>query len=61
VRVYEVMVVSAWALKLLTLKIGCSKAYEEHGIPVATGFLLGYALAILAGGIISAIRFFIPF
>jgi hypothetical protein len=56
-----VMVISAWALKLLTLKIGGSKAYEEHGVPVATGFLLGYALAILAGGVISAIRFFIPF
>ncbi|MEM3605097.1 MAG: DUF6785 family protein [Candidatus Bathyarchaeia archaeon] len=56
-----VMVTAAWVLKLLTLKIGGSKAYEEHGVPVATGFLLGYALAILAGGVISAIRFFIPF
>ena len=56
-----VMVIVAWVLKLLTLRIGGSRAYEEYGIPVATGFLLGYALAILSGGIISAVRFFIPF
>ena len=55
------MVAVAWILKLLTLHIGGSKAYEEYGVPVATGFLLGYALSILAGGLISAIRFFIPF
>jgi len=56
-----IMVVIAWVLKLVTLRIGGSKAYEKLGIPTATGFLLGYALAILFGGVISAIRFFIPF
>lgn len=56
-----VMVVVAWVLKVTTLRLGGSKTYERLGVPVATGFLLGYALAILVGGLISAIRFFIPF
>jgi len=56
-----VMITIAWILKIVTLRIGGSKAYERLGLPVATGFLLGYALAILLGGVISAIRFFIPF
>lgn len=55
------MVAVAWVLKLLTLRIGGSRAYEEYGVPVATGFLLGYALSILTGGLISAVRFFVPF
>lgn len=55
------MIVAAWILKALTLKIGGSKLYESTGVPMATGFLLGYALSILAGGFISGIRFFIPF
>jgi hypothetical protein len=52
-----VMIVIAWILKVATLRVGGSKAYERLGLPVATGFLLGYALAILSGGVISAIRY----
>jgi len=55
------MVVIAWVLKTATLRIGGSKVYERLGLPIAMGFLLGYALAILSGGVISAIRFFVPF
>jgi len=55
------MIVAAWILKEITLRIGGSKLYEGTGIPVATGFLLGYALSILTGGFISGIRFFVPF
>jgi hypothetical protein len=51
----------AWILKTLTIRIGGSKAYEEHGILVAGGFLVGYALAVLFVGIIGIYRFFFPF
>jgi hypothetical protein len=55
------MIIAAWVLKTITLRIGGSKLYERTGVPIATGFLLGYALSILAGGFISGIRFFVPF
>jgi len=55
------MIIAAWVLKAITLRMGGSKLYEDVGVPVATGFLLGYALSILAGGFISSIRFFVPF
>jgi hypothetical protein len=55
------MIVVAYILKAITLRIGGSRAYEEYGVPAACGVLLGYALAIVLGGIVSAIRFFIPF
>jgi len=51
----------AWILKTLTLRIGGSKAYEEHGILVAGGLLVGYALAVLAVGLVGITRFFFPF
>lgn len=51
----------AWVLKVLTLRIGGSKAYEKHGQPVAGGFFVGYALAILVVGIVGIYRFFFPF
>jgi len=56
-----VMVLAAYVLKLATLRVGGSKAYERLGVPVATGFLLGYAIAILIGGALSVVRFFMPF
>lgn len=55
------MTVIAWILKMATLRLGGSKLYEEKGVPIATGILLGYALSILAGGLIGAIRFIVPF
>jgi len=56
-----VMVLLAWLLKLATLRLGGSKAYERLGVPVATGFLAGYAIAILMGGALSVVRFFYPY
>jgi hypothetical protein len=51
----------AWILKMLTLKIGGSKAYEEIGAPLAGGYIAGHMLTIIPGTIISKIRFFYPF
>jgi hypothetical protein len=51
----------AWILKSLTLRIGGSKAYEEHGQLVAVGFIVGYALALLVIGLLGIYRFFFPF
>jgi hypothetical protein len=51
----------SWALKLLTLRIGGSKAYEEVGVPIATGVAAGCFISILFGAILGITRFFIPF
>ena len=51
----------AWVLKVLTLRVGGSKTYENYGVPIAAGFVAGYMVAILIGGSLSVIRFFIPF
>jgi hypothetical protein len=51
----------AWILKTLTLRIGGSKAYEDYGLPIASGAIAGIMLAILIGGAIGVVRFFIPF
>jgi len=51
----------AWILKELTLRIGGTKAYENYGSPMASGFFLGYVLALLLMGLISVTRFFFPF
>jgi hypothetical protein len=55
------MFTAAWILKELTLRIGGSKAYENYGVPTASGFFLGYVLAILLAGVVSLTRFFFPF
>jgi hypothetical protein len=51
----------AWILKTITLKIGGSKLYEEVGVPVATGFVVGYMIALIFGGAMGILRFFIPY
>jgi len=51
----------AWILKSLTIRIGGSKLYEEHGMLVAGGFLVGYALGVLVLGLVGIYRFFFPF
>jgi len=51
----------AWILKSLTLRIGGSKSYEEHGLLVAGGLLVGYALAVLVVGLLGIYRFYFPF
>jgi hypothetical protein len=52
---------AAWAIKLIVLRVGGSKLYEEVGVPVAIGFIAGAVLVSFIGGIAIAIRFFIPF
>jgi hypothetical protein len=51
----------AWILKVLTLRIGGSRAYEEYGIPLMTGFIAGYMIAVLVGGLAGIIQFFKPY
>lgn len=58
---YWFPVLIAWILKTLTLRVGGSKAYEDYGLPIATGAIAGIMIAILIGGIIGVVRFFIPF
>ncbi|MEM3545979.1 MAG: hypothetical protein QW547_02545 [Candidatus Bathyarchaeia archaeon] len=36
-----------------TLRIGGSKAYENYGVPVASGFFLDCVLVILMAGVMS--------
>lgn len=58
---YWGMATIAWVAKTLTLRIGGSKAYEEYGLPIVSGFALGYVVALITGGTISVVRFFVPF
>jgi hypothetical protein len=51
----------AYVAKTITLRVGGSKAYEDYGVPVASGLMIGTAIAILLGGFIGAVRFFMPF
>jgi len=55
------MVTVAWVLKTLTVRIGGSKLYEQTGIPVATGFVIGFISITILGGILLITRFFVPF
>jgi len=49
-----------WLLKYITLKIGGTRYFEEYGLPIASGWLIGYSVSILVNGIIAVIRFAIP-
>lgn len=51
----------AWVLKTITLRVGGSKAYENVGVPIASGFISGYMIAVIVGGILGVVRFFIPY
>lgn len=51
----------AWVLKTITLRVGGSKLYENLGVPIAGGFVTGYMVALIFGGSIGVLRFFIPF
>jgi len=52
---------TAWIAKWLTLRIGGSKLYEEHGVAFIGGALAGTLAVIFIGIILSIMRFFIPF
>jgi hypothetical protein len=56
-----IMVAVAWVLKTLTLRIGGSKLHEQTGVPVATGFVIGFISISILGGILLITRFFVPF
>ena len=51
----------AWVLKVITLRLGGSKLYENLGVPIAGGFVVGYMIALVLGGILGFMRFFFPF
>jgi len=51
----------AWIAKMLMLRIGGSKAYEEVGMPVAGGILTGSMFIVFIGGILGIWRTFFPF
>jgi hypothetical protein len=55
------VITAAWALKLIVLKIGGSKLYEEVGVPTAVGFITGVVLMGFIRGLILIVRFFVPF
>jgi hypothetical protein len=51
----------AWILKVITLRIGGSKLYERIGVPIVVGFVVGYIVALVFGGAMGVIRFFVPY
>jgi hypothetical protein len=53
--------VIAWILKMMTLRVGGSRLYEEFGAPLAGGYIAGYMLTLIPGIILYRIRFFTPF
>jgi len=55
------MFFGAWILKVMTLRIGGSKMYEERGVPIATGFIVGFVIVALIGGAALDWRFFFPY
>jgi len=52
---------AAWILKVITLRIGGAKFYEEYGTPIASGVITGCMIGMILGGLLLIIRFFIPF
>jgi len=51
----------AWILKTITLRIGGSKLYDRLGVPIAAGFIVGYVIALIFGGTLAVLRFFMPY
>jgi hypothetical protein len=56
-NMFTLAIVPAWILKFMTLKIGGSKAYENTGLPVVTGFLFGLGLGATLGMLGLVIRY----
>ncbi|MGQ9515423.1 MAG: hypothetical protein ACUVTL_10335 [Thermoproteota archaeon] len=55
------MTLAAWIMKTITLRVGGSKLYEQKGIPVAIGFVIGVVIVSILGGSFLVLRFFFPF
>ncbi|RLI25703.1 hypothetical protein DRO57_03305 [Candidatus Bathyarchaeota archaeon] len=51
----------AWVLKVITLRIGGAKLYENYGVPVASGAVTGCIIGMVLGGLIWIVRYFVPF
>lgn len=51
----------AWVLKVITLRLGGAKLYENYGVPIASGAVTGTMIGVIFGGILWIIRYFIPF
>jgi len=43
----DTMIVVAWLLKLVTIKLAGAKAYERYGTPFMSGAMVGYNVALL--------------
>jgi len=51
----------AWIFKLLLFRIGGAKYHERYGVPIVTGVIAGWLIAVpLIGGIVGVLRFFYP-
>jgi hypothetical protein len=55
------MFVATWVLKIVTLRIGGSKLYQNRGLPFAGGFVVGFVIISFVGSLALIIRFFVPF
>ena len=51
----------AWVLKMITLRAGGAKLYEEYGAPIASGAVTGCMIGMIFGGVLWIVRWFIPF
>ena len=50
----------AWILKVLTIKLGGTRAYERYGVPFAAGAMAGWVVHILIHELACTYRFFAP-
>jgi len=58
---WQSIFVTSFVLKTAIVRTGGTKTYEEWIVPIITGFLVGYTLISVVGGIVGAYRFFVPF
>ncbi|MEM1557235.1 MAG: DUF6785 family protein [Thermoproteota archaeon] len=51
----------AYVLKKITFKIGGVPLWENKGLPLAVGVMVGWNLALFLSGVLGIVRFFFPF
>jgi len=54
---YFIPALVAWIVKLIVLRVGGTKVYEDYTVPLAAGFVVGYFIMAMMGPIIGAIKF----
>jgi len=54
---YFVPTLIAWIIKLIVLRVGGTKVYENYTVPLTAGFVVGYFIMAMMGAIIGAIKF----